>query len=90
MKLLNQEEAIKTIQRIKRIGRKEAIKMNKKLGIGIVIGIIIIIIGLVGYVIYKNTQGGSKLQAEDTKIEMANEEEEGREDKKVLVVYYSA
>lgn len=68
--------------------------MNKKLIIGIIIAIIVIIAGIVCYAIYTNNQkeienkNNNELQINDRKTE--NEENIGKTDKKILVVYYSA
>lgn len=70
--------------------------MNKKVLIGTVITIIVIIVGIAGYVIYTNSQKENKnknnneLQMNNIKTENENEENIGKADKKVLVVYYSA
>ncbi len=72
--------------------------MDKKLLIGIVITIIVIVVGIIGYEIYTNAQKESEdnknneneLQVNDIKTEMSNEVEVGKNDKKILVVYYSA
>lgn len=72
--------------------------MDKKLLIGIVITIIVIVVGIIGYGIYTNAQKESEdnknneneLQVNDIKTEMSNEVEVGKNDKKILVVYYSA
>lgn len=67
--------------------------MNKKIVIGMIIGIIAIVVGIVVYTVYVNTQRESKdnqneLQANNT--ETSNELDIGKAEKKVLVVYYSA
>lgn len=72
--------------------------MDKKLLIGIVMTIIVIAVGIIGYGIYTNAQKESEdnknneneLQVNDIKTEMSNEVEVGKNDKKILVVYYSA
>lgn len=69
--------------------------MNKKLIIGIVIAIIVIIVGIIGYALYTNSPKESKdneneLRVNDIKTETSNDTNEEKEDKKVLVVYYSA
>lgn len=69
--------------------------MNKKLVIGIVIAIIVIIVGIIGYALYTNSPKESKdneneLQVNDIKTEISTDTNEEKEDKKVLVVYYSA
>lgn len=72
--------------------------MNRKLIIGIIIIILVITAGIVGYAIYINAQKGSKdnknngneLQVNDIKTEISNEVDVGKDDKKILVVYYSA
>lgn len=69
--------------------------MNKKLVIGIVIAIIVIIVGIIGYAVYTNSPKESKdneneLQVNDIKAEISTDTNEEKEDKKVLVVYYSA
>lgn len=74
--------------------------MNKKLVIGIILTIIVIILGIIGYVIYNNNQnknkdnqnkiGNNESEVNDIKTENPTETNIGKEDKKVLVVYYSA
>lgn len=95
MKWLHQEEQIMTIKKIKRVGRKEVDKMNKKLVTGIILGIIVVILGVIVYAIYNNNQNGDKignneLEINNTKKEVSTEENIKKENKKVLVVYYSA
>lgn len=74
--------------------------MNKKLVIGIILTIIIIILGVIGYTIYINNQNknednqnkisNNELEINNTKTEVSNEPNIEKENKKVLVVYYSA
>lgn len=74
--------------------------MNKKLVIGIVLIIILIILGFIGYAIYINNQNknknsknnivGNELETNDIKTEIRADADMGKENKKVLVVYYSA
>ncbi len=72
--------------------------MNKKLGIGIILLIIVIILGVIGYVIYTNNQnknnqndtGNNELEINNRKAEISTETNMEKENKRVLVVYYSA
>lgn len=67
--------------------------MNKKLVIGISLAIILIILIAIGYVIYANNQNKTdkdELEMNDTKTEIGDETNIKKENKKVLVVYYSA
>lgn len=74
--------------------------MNKKLIIGIILTIIVIILGVIGYAIYTNNHNknednqnktdNSKLETNNIKTEFGDETNEEKENKKVLVVYYSA
>lgn len=69
--------------------------MNKKILIGIIIAIIVIILGIAVYAIYTNNkkenENNNELQTNNIKTENnENEKNTGKTDKKVLVVYYSA
>jgi len=67
--------------------------MNKKLVIVISLAIILIILIVIGYVIYANNQNKTdkdELEMNDTKTESRTETNIKKENKKVLVVYYSA
>lgn len=69
--------------------------MNKKILIGIIIAIIVIILGIAVYAIYTNnkkeSENNNELQTNNIKTENnENEKNIGKTDKKVLVVYYSA
>lgn len=69
--------------------------MNKKILIGIIIAIIVIILGIAVYAIYTNNkkenENNNEIQTNNIKTENnENEENIGKIDKKVLVVYYSA
>lgn len=69
--------------------------MNKKILIGIIIAIIVIILGIAVYAIYTNNkkenENNNELQTNNIKTENnENEKNIGKTDKKVLVVYYSA
>lgn len=63
--------------------------MNKKLIIGIVIAIIVIIVGVICYVGYKNKDNQNKNISSEIQENENNENLENN-NKKILVVYYSA
>lgn len=72
--------------------------MNKKLGMGIILIILFIILGLIGYTLYSNHQNkdpqnkmaDNELEINDRKTEMGTDTNLEKEKKKILVVYYSA
>lgn len=72
--------------------------MNKKLVTVIILGVIVIILGVIGYGIYTNNQnkdnqnkiGNNELEAKDIKTEDSTETKIEKGNKKILVVYYSA
>ena len=72
--------------------------MNKRLLIGIILIIILIILVIIGYAIYNNNKNkdnqnkisNNKLEINDTKTEVSTDTNADKENKKVLVVYYSA
>lgn len=69
--------------------------MNKKILIGIIIAIIVIILGIAVYAIYTNNkkenENNNEIQTNNIKTENnENEENIGKTKRKVLVVYYSA
>lgn len=63
--------------------------MNKKLIIGIVIAIIVITAGVIGYITYKNKDNDNKSISSELQ-ENESSENLGSSNKKILVVYYSA
>ena len=74
--------------------------MNKRLVMGIILIIILIILGLIWYAIYTNNQNknkdnhnkivGNELETNDIKTEIGADTNIEKENKKVLVIYYSA
>ena len=67
--------------------------MNKKLIIGIILGIIIIALGIGGYVVTNNKQNNNTNINETNEKEIenvSNKTNEEKESKKILVVYFSA
>ena len=69
--------------------------MNKKLIIGIILGIIIIILGIVGYTVTNNKENkNNSVNANEINKEeienVSNEPNEEKESNKILVVYFSA
>lgn len=72
--------------------------MNKKLVIGMILIIIVIITGIIGYVIYTNNQnkdsqnniGKNELEINDINTRVSDKTNVEKENKKILVAYYSA
>lgn len=72
--------------------------MNKNLVISVIIIIILIILGIIGYVVLNNNKqnknsnnvNGNEIKNSDGKVEIASELNANKENKKFLVVYYSA